>query len=192
MIIFRGKSHFSLAAKKIFLALTAPRLQADDLQMFDLASLEIKPPSPPYFFWKVFKRHRSSIEMSAVQTSSLLILLCNLFLHYESTATCNSPKSSQVHQYASYLGDGILIRGNIDQRRPLRSALAHSHFPSCITSVQHDPGSSSWQRASQKGQQMVFSLKNSRQRRNRRNYFAVGMCSTCRVRSLKRKIYSEA
>lgn len=65
-------------------------LQADDLEMFDSTSIEIIPP-PPTPFWKVFEGHRSPIKMSALQMSFVVILLCNLFLHYESTAKRNSP-----------------------------------------------------------------------------------------------------
>lgn len=56
-------------------------LQADDLQMFDSTSIE-----------GVFEGHRSPIKMSTLQMSFLVILLRNLFLHYESTAKHNGPK----------------------------------------------------------------------------------------------------
>lgn len=119
-------------------------------------------------FWKVFEGHRSPIKMSGLQTSFLVIPLRNLLLHYESMAKHNRHRSTNTRLICWWHLDKetILIICDRDGQK-----LAHNNVSKLHHNVQHDTGSSSWQRASQKGQQMVFSLKNSRQSHNHRNYF---------------------
>lgn len=116
--------------------------------MFDSTSIEITPPLSFWeSLWRASQPNQNVSPANVFPGNPVAQPLLALWIHGKKQ---QPQKQSQVRQCTSYLLVAFRPRSNLNHLWPRRSELARDNVSELHHNVQHDTGSSSWQRASQK------------------------------------------